>query len=164
MKRNRKSQARRKPAPPKAFNGDHGTGTAAATAGTFIEKVEDDANNMGRRRRKSAIDAINLTMRQEQAARAIEDAWCRLEMLSSGGELKEQVDASPKPDAVIAAQVHAQSRWQHVTKPILRSERFLVHWVCCLNNSILHAGRKGEVRGTERFRVAMDRVADHLRY
>ncbi len=165
----RKSQARRKPRTPKLpWNGDHGTSTAAATAGTVLEPLEgDNPNRIARRRHKSAIDAMSrsLTMRQSQAAKAIEEAWCRLQMCSSGGALKEQVDASPRPDASIARQVDAQSRWQWVTKALLRSERRLVDWVCCKNQSIQTAGRKiGEVRATERFRIAMDRVADHLKY
>lgn len=157
---------KRKPSKPLPFTGDHGTGTTAATRGTVIEPVEgQEHNRTGRRRRKNAIDAIKLTMRQEQAARAIEDAWCRLQMCFSGGALKEQVDASPRPDAAIAAQIDAQSRWQNVTKTLLNSERRLVRWVCCDNQPITLAARKiGEVRATERFRVAMDRVADHLRF
>jgi len=163
----RKSQARRKPSLAKLpWNGDHGPSTAAATAGTVLEPIEgDNPNRIARRRHKSAIEAIKLTMRQEQAAKAIEEAWCRLQMCSSGGALKEQVDASPRPDASIARQVDAQSRWQWVTKALLSSERRLVEWVCCENQSIQMAGRKiGEARATERFRVAMDRVADHLRF
>lgn len=166
----RKTRARRRPAaPPLPWNGDHGPQTAAATAGTYLEPVEDEQgrnpNRMARRRRKSAIEAINLTMRQEQAAKAIQDAYGRLEMCTSGGPLKEQVDSSPKPDAAIAAQVDAQSWWVHVTRPLLRSERRLVEWVCIENQSIQLAGRRiGERRATERFRTAMDRVADWLRY
>ena len=160
----RKSRARRKPSLP--FTGDHGPDTDAAKAGTVIEPVEgQEHNRTGRRRRLSAIDAINLTMRQQQAAKAIEAAWCRLEACSSGSELKEQVDASPKPDASIARQVDAQSRWHEVTAALLRSERRLVEWVCCENQSIQHANRRiGEIRATERFKKAMDRVADRLRY
>lgn len=162
----RKSRARRKPATPLPFTGDHGTGTTAANAGTVLEPVEgEEHNRTGRRRRVSAVDSIVLDMRQGQAARAIQDAWCKLQMCSSGSPLKEQVDASPKPDAVIARQVAAQSRWHHITKPLLRSEQRLVDWVCCKNMSILKAKRMiGEDRATERFRAAMDRVADHLCY
>lgn len=171
MARTRKSRARKKPrklAIPK-FGGDHGTGTAAATEDTVIEALENDQgknpNNMGRRRRKSAIEAISLTMRQEQAARAIETAWCRLKALESGGPLKEHVDASPKPDAVVARQVDAHSYWIHVTRQVPRHAAQLVHWVCCMNKPITQWGRAtGEVRAVERFKDAMDIVADHLRY
>ena len=168
-KSNRRTRARRRPADLPAFNGDHGTSMPIATAGTVIEEIRNEdgsnPNKMARRRRPSSIEAMSLTMRQQQAAKAIEDAWCRLQMTSSGGELKAKVDSSPKPDAVVAAQVDAQSRWVYVTKPILRSERRIVEWVCCNNNQITLAGRVlGEARASERFKVAMDRVADWLRY
>lgn len=168
MARNRKSRARKRPAKlgMPALRGDHGPSTYAATHGTVIEPLEgDNPNHIGRRRRKSAIEAISLTMRQQQAAKAIEEAWCRLETCSSGGELKEQVDASPKPDATIAQQVEAQSQWHHVMKKVLPSERRLVLWVCTLNRPITSASRRlNEPRPVERFKTAMDRVADHLRY
>ena len=166
----RKSRARRKPATPQPpWGGDHGTGTSAANAGTVLEEVTNDQgenpNRMKRRRRKSAIENINLSMRQEQAAKAIEQAWCRVQELSSGMPLKEQVDSSPKPDAVIAAQVEAQGNWVWVTSPLLRSEIDLVRWVCCENQSINKASRMiGEKRAIERFQNAMDRVANHMKY
>lgn len=166
----RKSQARRKPAKPIPFNGDHGPKTAAATNGTVLEEIKNDdgsnPNNMARRRRKSAIEALtSLTMRQKQAAEKIQDSWSRLEMLGSGGPLKEKVQSSPKPDAVIDAQVAAQSQWVKVTKAILRHDKALVHWVCCLNQPLTAFKRTtGEARASERFKAAMDRVADHLGY
>ncbi len=160
------TKRKRKPSRPIPYTGDHGPGTTAATAGTMIEAVEgQEHNRTGRRRRINAIESITLTMRQEQAAKAIEEAWCLLQRCSSGGELKEQVDASPKPDATVARQVDAQSRWHYVTAALMRGEKRLVQWVCCENQSILLAKRKlGEARATERFREAMDRVANHLRY
>ena len=168
-KSNRKTRARRRPAPPPAFNGDHGPAAAIATAGTVIEELRNEdgsnPNRMARRRRPSAIEAMSLTMRQQQAAKAIENAWCKLQMTASGSELKAKVDSSPKPDAVVASQVDAQSLWAHVTKPIIRSERRIVEWVCCSNYQITLAHRVlGEARASERFKHAMDRVADHLRY
>ena len=148
------------------YTGDHGPDTAAAKAGTVVEPVEgQEHNRTGRRRRLSAIDAMTLTMRQEQAAKAIEQAWCRLEMCSSGGELKEQVDASPKPDAAIAQQVNAQSRWQWVSKAIPRQDKVIVLWVCTLNKPVTQIGRAlGLPRAPARFKAAMDKVADHLQY
>jgi hypothetical protein len=166
----RKTRARRKPsAPSLPWNGDHGPRTAAATAGTYLEPVEDEQgrnpNRMARRRRKSAIEAINLTMRQEQAAKAIQDAYGRLEMCTSGGPLKEQVDSSPKPDAAIARQVDAQSLWAFIMAPVPRADRRIVWWVCCENRPITELHRKhGIVRASERFKETMDKVADRLRY
>jgi hypothetical protein len=148
-----------------AFNGDHGTGTLAATQGTTIEALKTEngtnPNHMGRRRRVEVIDTLDLTQRQLQAAQAIRNAYCRNEMLSSGGELKEQVDSSPKPDATIAAQVDATSRLVHVMAPVLRSDRPIVEHICWHNRP----GRlTGAPRWSARFKAAMDAVADRLRY
>lgn len=169
IRKKRKSQARRKPAAPPPFNGDHGANTPAATAGTVIEELKNDdgsnPNRMARRRRLSAIEAMTLTMRQEQAAKAIEEAWCRLKMLESGGPLKAKVDASPKPDAVVASQVEANSRWIWVTRAIPRTQRNLVFWVCCLNQPITQYSRDtGQPRALALFKQTMDKVADSLRY
>lgn len=169
VRKKRKSQARRKPAAPPPFNGDHGASTPAATAGTVIEELKNDdgsnPNRMARRRRLSAIEAMTLTMRQEQAAKAIEEAWCRLQMLESGGPLKAKVDASPKPDAVVTRQVDAHSRWIWVTRAIPPHQRDLIYWVCCLNKPVTAYGRNtGQARAPALFREVMDKVADSLRY
>ena len=146
------------------MNGDHGPNTELATRDTVVEKIEGP-NNMARRVRINQIRQMEkqgkLTMRQIQAADAIQEAHCRLEAMSSGGALKERVDASPKPDAIIASQVDAQSRWIFVTERIPRADRAIVEAVCCHNKPlrVAHGPRQ-----LERFRNAMDRVADHLRY
>ena len=154
------------------FGGDHGPNTKAATAGTVLEPLTDDQgrnpNNMARRRRKNVIDDMikrkTLTMRQHQAAMAIQEAFCRVEMLSSGGPIKERVQASPKPDATISVQVDSRSRLVHVMKPVKRSDRDLVECVCWHNKPLASAIRGGYVRGYTRFRDALDAVADHLGY
>ena len=150
---------------PSPWNGDHGTGTAAATAGTQLEQVLNDnganPNHMGRRRRVDVLDAITLTMRQRQAAEAVRDAYSRVQMLSSGGPLKEQVQSSPKPDATIAVQVDANSRWVYVMKPVPWRARELVEHVCCYG---LPLRTSGYVRSRELFTLLLDRIADHLRY
>jgi len=149
---------------PMPWNGDHGTGTAAATADTVIVAM-DGPNRMAQRRRVCAIDSLtSLTMRQMQAAKAIRDAYGRVDMLSSGGELKEQVDNTPKPDATIAAQVDAQSNLIRCTRRILRADRVIVDHVCQYNRPITLLGRMGYVRAMARFVAAMDRVADGLGY
>ena len=130
----------------------------------MLNEDGSNPNNMGRARRTRTIEAMTLTMRQKQAAEAIEEAWCRVQMLESGGPLKEQVDASPKPDATVAAQVDARSRWLHVTKPILRADMPIVRHICCDNRQIGLLARYGLVRASARFKTAMDRVADHLGY
>lgn len=145
------------------WGGDHGPETQAATQGTAVRAI-DGPNNMAQRYRRCSIEAMSLTMRQEQAAKAIRDAHCRVEMLSSGGPLKEWVQSFPKPDATVAVQCDANSAWVHVMARVLRSERDLVEAVCCHNVNINRAGRMGHVRASARFKTAMDRVADHLRY
>lgn len=169
MAKPRKSRARKKPAAPPPFGGDHGTGTHAAASGTVVEELKNDdgsnPNRMARRRRLSVIDAMTLTMRQEQAARAIEKAWCCVLMLESGGPLEQKVDASPKPGAIVTSQLMAQDEWSKATAAILRSERALVFHVCCENRPIGEASRRlGIARPHDRFKQAMDRVADFLRY
>jgi hypothetical protein len=149
---------------PVPWGGDHGTGTAAATAGTKIVGL-DGPNNMGQRVHMCAIDELtSLTMRQSQAAHAIREAYGRVEMLSSGGPLKEQVDSTPKPDATIAVQMDAQSRLVECTRAILRSERSLVDGICYVNIPIGVMARQGHVRPLARFAQSMDRVADALGY
>ena len=164
----RKSRARQKPSAP-IFGGDHGTNTMAANANSVVEEIKNadgsNPNQMARRRRKSAIDAISLSMRQEQAANEIQNAWCKVQMLESGSPLKAKVDASPKLDATIAAQVDAQSRWIKASRAILSADRRLVFHVCCDNRPITEAGRRmGIPRAVARFKKAMDRVADALDY
>ena len=173
MKRQRRKGGRPRKTPvsvskPK-FGGDHGPKTRLATHGTILEPILNDAganpNNQYRRRRVQVIDTLtSLSMRQVQAAIAIRHAYCRVQQLSSGGEIKERVQASPKPDATVAAQVDANSLWVHVTRRILPSEREIVEHVCCHNLPLTMLSRRGVVRPLPRFKTAMDRVADHMRY
>lgn len=168
-RKGRTRRARSVSTKPLPWNGDHGTGSEAATAGTVLEPVDGaNPNRMARRVRKNVINTMlkrdQLTMRQWQAAQAIQLAWCGVQKLSSGGALKETVDATSKPDATVAAQVGAVSRLVHVTKPIRPSERALVEDVCYHNRPLGHAARAGEVRPLARFRDTMDRVANHMRY
>lgn len=159
----RKSRGRQKPSKPIPFNGDHGTGTQAAMAGTVLEPLVDERggnpNNLGQRRRMDVIEALGLDMRQKQAATAIRDAHCRVEMLSSGGELKEQVDASPKPDAAVAAQVDALSNRSRYMAAVPRDFRKVVEHVCWNNQPIskLPGSRNSH---SACFKVAMDLVAN----
>lgn len=158
----------RKVSLPMGFNGDHGTGTAAAKAFTEVKPLTDEngnnPNRMAQRKRISVIERFKLEMRQEQAAKAIQEAYCRNEMLSSGGEMKERVQASPKPDATVAAQCDAMSRLEYVMRPLLRSERRIVEHICWHNLPAHILVKQGERRVHARFRQAMDRVADHLRF
>lgn len=152
-------------AQPKGFNGDHGTGTQAALYGTELVAVDGSPNNMGRRQRVNVIDTLtSLTMRQVQAAKEIQTAYGKVDSLSSGGPLKEQVQSTPKPDAVVAAQVDAQSRLARAMKAVHRSERAIVEHICWHNQRPLSLDRTQRRRWLARFTASLDRVADHLRY
>jgi len=152
------------------FVGDHGTGTAAATAGTVLEPITDaegrNPNRQARRRRVNAIDEItSLSMRQAQAAKAIEIAYCRVEQLSSGGEIKERVQSSPKPDQTVAIQCDANSRLVQVMAAVPSAMRAVVEHVCW-HNRPLSAMRPVNMRAshTAGLKVALDLVANRLRY
>lgn len=148
------------------FGGDHGTGTAAMRAGTTLEALTDangkNPNNMGRLRRVEVIDTLAFTMRQEQAAKAIRDAFCKVQMLSSGSALKERVQSSPKPDATIASQVDASSLWVYVMKPVKPVNRRIVEHVCCENRPMVQLS--GYKQARKRLAQTLDAVADHIGY
>lgn len=164
------AKARRKPKKPGPlpWNGDHGTGTPLALADSDLEPLEEDGKNpnrMARRRRKDRLNDYKLSMRQEQAGKAIRDAWCRAEMNSSGGPLKEQVDSSPKPDSTITAQVEAQSRLVFVMGAVPSAMRDVVEHVCWHNRKMsdLKNGRLIETNRAN-LKVALDLVANRLKY
>lgn len=155
------------------FNGDHGTGAPAAMAGTSLEEVKtDDGRNPNRQARRRRINRIEqmmkrgqLNMRQYQAAMDIQEAWCWVEMLSSGGELKERVQASPKPDATIAVQMDAVSRLKFVMDAVPGAMRYVVEHVCWHNRS-LNTADAGKKHGSAKSNllVALELVANQLRY
>lgn len=149
------------------WNGDHGTGTDAARAETVLMPIDgSNPNRFARRQRVNRIQQMTkagfLTLRQAQAAEAIQEAYCRVQMLSSGGALREQVDSSPKPDATIAAQCDATSRLVNVMKAVRRSDRHIVEAVCWHNQPF--RALSSSKRSAVRFRAAMDMVADHMMY
>ena len=100
---------------PVPWGGDHGTGTAAATAGTKIVGL-DGPNNMGQRVHMCAIDELtSLTMRQSQAAHAIRemDAQSRLvectrAILRSERSLVDGICYVNIPIGVMARQGHVR--------------------------------------------------------
>ena len=152
------------------FIGDHGTGTKAATIGTVMIGLADEhgrnPNNQGQRRRVNRIDEITgLSMRQSQAAKAIQEAFCVVEMMTSGSELKERVDGSPKPDATVAAQVDANSQLVHVMRPVPSAMRGIVEHVCWHNQPI-NSFRPVNMRSmhSANLKVALELVANHMRY
>lgn len=153
-----------------AYRGDHGPNTELAHAGTVIELLKDERtgkknpNNMARRRRIEVIDHLSfLSLRQYQAAREIRDAFCALERLTSGTPLKEQVDTSARPDAFMAAQVDAMTRWRRAMDAVPRQHRRLVEMICCQNVPITqvpwsYATARSDMQG------AMTCVANRLRF
>lgn len=180
MSKSRKTRRGRKSVSisPMPFNGDHGTGTAAATAGTQLEGIVDvdgkNPNRMGRRRRRLQSDVWKdrLSMRQYQAARAIEDAYARVEALGSGGDsigrmldLRTTVDASPKPDATIDLQTGAQSHLHLVMRGVPRAIRPVIEHLFWHNRTMgsFAQGRAFYDRAAE-VKVALDLVANHMRY
>jgi len=151
-----------------AYTGDHGPGTPAATAGTVLEPIrhdggKDDPNRRARRRRVETIDVLTfLSQRQYQAAREIRDAYCALQKLTSGSPLKEQVDTSSRPDAIVAAQVDALSRWRRAIDPVPRHMRATVEAICCENVPIRRLPNYEVARSD--MQGAMTVVANALRY
>jgi hypothetical protein len=155
--------------PQAPWGGDHGTGTAAANENTVLEPlVNEDGknpNNMGRRKRVCFLETLtSLSMRQMQAAQEIMDAYSAVESLSSGSPLKEQVDSSPKPDAVITAQIEAHSRLSKAMEGVLRSDRLIVEHICWRNKKPQTLTRTQRRRWLARFTANMERVADILGY
>lgn len=150
------------------WNGDHGTGTQAALQGTTLEPVEgNNPNRFARRRRTSQSDVWKpkLSMRQWQAAVEIENAYCGCERLSSGGPLKERVDASPKPDAVVAIQVEAQSRLKRVMDGVPTAMRDVIEHLFWHNLPLSQLGKgRGYYNRSADVKVALDLVANKLRY
>lgn len=158
---------RRRPSAPPAFTGDHGPDTPAQRAGSHLEAVPEDKNQMGRRVREERLwwmhhkakPGHRINLRQYQAGKAIRDAWCRKEMLSSGGELREQVDNSPRPDAAVAAQIDAISHFKFIMDAVPSAHRSVVEHVC-FDNLPISTHKDGKAM----LQVALDLVANKLRY
>ena len=163
-------QARRKPYKPtegvEPVRGDHGTGTAAATASTVLVAVPDDKNGMKRRQRIGALESImgKLSQRQYQAGKEIRDAF--EETQTSPPAIKEiQVDVSPTPDATIDVQVDAQSRFAFAMSAVTPIGKEVVNHVLLQNRPITELAGGGMVAiNTQKLRNALTRVADKLRY
>lgn len=160
---------RRRPAalgmPP---TGDHGTGTAAATAGTRLRPVEGQEHNRTHRREHvMQLDemhrAAQISQRQWQAGKEIEAAYCQVQKLSSGGPLREQVDTSSRPDAVVAIQVDAQSRLHRAMAGVPRAMRPVVEHVCWHNRPLSEA-RPEWANAEANLKVALDLAANKLGY
>ena len=158
-------KARQKPSPPPKFKGDHGTGTEAATAGTFMEPVPEDKNGYGRRRRRNVIEEMlrkgKLTQEQFQAAEHIQILSEKIAALASGSPLKEAVDKSPDPSAAVARQCDVMSAWVKVTRAVRDFERPVVERVC-IHNTALNSKAANYSILMKRLLSALDRVARML--
>lgn len=152
---------------PIPFNGDHGTGTPAAIAGTVLEPLDavNNPNHMGRRYRKDVYKSLSLTMKQEQAAKALRDAYCRVDALSSGNsEVKVRVQSSPKPDHATDRQCEVESKFLYLTKKSTRIDLKLFNHVLNRNRPIAEMNRAKVHILIPLFKYALDRVALHMRY
>ena len=147
---------------PTPYNGDHGPKTAAARQGTMLVPIKDSPNKMARRQRVEAYTRLSLTMRQQQAAKAIRDAYCRVDALASGGPLKERVQSSPKPDHAVDMQVAAVGALVKILKPVPRADKHIIEHVLWANRPLRDLSDAR--RCAQRLRLSLDRVADHLRY
>lgn len=149
-------------APPKKYNEQEGPRTKQQISGTVLVPIKDDPNRRAYRQRVDVWMKFDLTIRQQQAAKAIRDAYCRVEALSSGGPLKERVQASPKPDATISMQVEVQSRLVHVMRGVPRAQRHIVEHILWHNRPL--TALKDTPRSGARFKAALDAVANHMNY
>jgi len=173
MSKARKTRGKRKSVSvaPTPFNGDHGTGTIAAMAGTVVEEITNEKgenpNHVARRLRVERIEDMarrgQISLRQYQAGKELRDAWCGVEKLSSGSELKERVQSSPKPDATIAVQTDAMSRYKHAMDAVPGDMRYVIEHVC-FENLPLHMLPGISGMHSANLKVALDRVANKMRY
>lgn len=163
-------RARKRPHKPTegiySAKGDHGTGTAAAMAGTVLVAVPDDKNGMKRRQRIGTLERMmgHLTQRQYQAGQEIRNAFEATQ--KSPPAIKEiQVDASPKPDATIDVQCDAQSRYAYAMSAVPLYAKSVVVHVLIENRPLSELGAGSMVAiHRQRLANALTLVADHLRY
>jgi len=156
------------------FEGDHGPKTSAQTRGTVMEAVEDDKNNMGRRRRVDWLKVYHeghkgggsgriapfLTLRQYQAGQAIRDAWENTMRLPE--QTGERVDSSPKPDQRTTIQVIANQKYAEAMDAVPQAARYVVEHVCHNNMPMSLLRRYGHHKQV--LAGALERVADAIGY
>lgn len=163
-KRNNGGKRRKVPVTMPKFGGDHGPATEAATAGSTIEAVPDDKNNMWRRVHVEVYTTLGLTMRQAQAAREIRDAFCNTQKSGGSAFARDKVDSSPRPDAVVAGQVAKQDRLNRAMAAVPSGiPRWIVEAICWHNTQPEELPPQW-ASVTAQFRVAMDLVANRLGY
>ena len=166
MKKRSHKRRKQPAAPPIPFRGDFGPQTPLQQAGTCIEAVPEDKNNTGRKRRVSQIEFLHrqakhkINLRQYGAARAIQRVRSKVEALSSGDALKEQVDNSPRPDAAIAAHVDAMSDEVRLLGGLEPRIRGILEWVCWHNES--HKDFTGSIAPWADLIVGLDSVANRM--
>jgi len=163
-------RARKKPQKPKPMVvGDIGPLTQAQQSNVDFEDIKGDANGRKYKRRREQLDWMiykaapsqRISTRQWQAGIEIRNRYCAKEALSSGDELKEQVDKSPRPDGAVAAQIDAISALKEVMDLVPSNMLAVVEHVCHHNepiSSFPNPGAKAQLQ------VALDLVANGLRY
>lgn len=157
--------ARRKPYNPSKDTGDHGTGTAAQTANTYLQPVPEDKNGQRRRVRQGALELLQkqISPRQYDAGKAIRDAFEATQ--TSPPAIKEiQVDTCPSPDATIDVQVDKQSDYAAVMRAVPSDMKAVVFHVCCDNLPISHRAQGRMVESEIAcLQVALDLAANDMR-
>jgi len=126
MAKTKRRKATTKPLP---WNGDHGPGTQAATAGTELQPVEgDNPNRMARRQRRTLAEIYRarglLTKEQADAAEDLLDAW---EETQTGSTLeKVKVDIVGRPKGMSEQLIWKARQLAHVTSSIPKELRAIV--------------------------------------
>lgn len=157
-----------------------GNRTGRANHMTIVEPVmhvdpetgkKSNPNGVTRRRRVSWVEALyrqgKLTTRQYNAAIKLQGAWERTERGLGGGELKERVQSSPKPDKSIDIQIDRVSQWVAASKCIPVKYELIIKHVVLGNRSVCEfvgrkAGEARRLRALTSLQQGLDTVADSL--
>ena len=131
------------------FNGDHGTGTLAAKAGTRMEEVKNEdgknPNKMARRRRISWLEQYRdrgiLTDRQCAIGLDLQQAFEATQ--SSAPSIKKvQVDATMKPDQAIEIKLRRIGAYSKLARHVPGWARPIIDHVV-LSNMPIERPNKG---------------------
>ena len=149
--------------------GDTGPDTAAQRAGAEIVAL-DGPNPVRRKQRvkdvlkRMVMQDQSLSMRQYQAARAIQSA-AEKKKPGGGGNYEPRVDCSRSTSNAMDAKIDATRRVDDAQKVIPKEMRFVVDWVCVQNKAISELS-KGRMHGMHKanLQVALDLVANRLGY
>jgi len=165
----RRSRARARPSPPPPLAYDLGSPTEAATRGTTVEPVPDDANGRKRRRRRSpwlyeplsnSLDAA-----QANAADALSEAW-EATQTSPPAIQEVRVDTCLNPSAIIAQQIARASAFSSLYCAVPAELRPVVEHVVlegrAIRDGYARDGHKA-ARALTQLRAGLDKVAKRMR-